>query len=53
MVFFIFIQIVDSLMIVTPIVGFCGCSMLYCTLLCVHSSFEINVDGEERTGCFA
>ena len=25
----------------TPIVGFCNCSMFYCVLLCVHSSFAI------------
>ena len=31
--------VVDSLLIATPIVGFCGCSMFWCTLLCVHSSF--------------
>ena len=28
-------------MIVTPIVGFCGCSMFCCALLYVHSSFTI------------
>ena len=33
--------VVDSLLIVTPIVGFCNCSMFYCALLCVHSSFAI------------
>ena len=33
--------IVDSLLIVTPIVGFCNCSMFCCALLCVHSSFAI------------
>ena len=33
--------VVDSLLIVTPIVGFCNSSMFCCTLLCVHSSFEI------------
>ena len=26
---------------VTPIVGFCNCSMFCCALLCVHSSFAI------------
>ena len=31
----------DSLLIVTPIVGFCNCSMFCCALLCVHSSFAI------------
>ena len=30
-----------SLLIVTPIVGFCNCSMLCCKLLCVHFSFTI------------
>ena len=30
---------VDLLLIVTPIVGFCNCSMFCCTLLYVHSSF--------------
>ena len=33
--------VVDSLLIVTPIVGFCNCSMFCCSLLCVHSSFAI------------
>ena len=28
-------------LIVTPIVGFCNCSMFCCALLCVHSSFAI------------
>ena len=31
----------DSLLIVTPIVGFCNCSMFCCALLCVYSSFAI------------
>ena len=31
--------VVGSLLIVTPIVGFCNCSMFYCALLCVYSSF--------------
>ena len=31
----------DSLLIVTPIVGFLNCSMFCCALLCVHSSFAI------------
>ena len=43
--------VVDSLLIVTPIVGFCNYSMFCCALLYVHSSFAI--DGEERAGCFA
>ena len=33
--------VVDSLVTVTPIVGFCNCSMFCCVLLCVHSSFAI------------
>ena len=36
------------LLIFTPIVGVCNCSMFCYALLCVHS-----VHGEERTGCFA
>ena len=35
------------LLIVTPIVGFCNCSMFCCAFLCVHSSFAI------ISGCFA
>ena len=31
----------DSLLIVTPIVEFCNCSIVCCALLCVHSSFAI------------
>ena len=31
--------VVGSLLIVTPIVGFCNCSMFCCALLCVYSSF--------------
>ena len=45
--------VVDSLLIITPIVGFCNCSMFCWALLCVHSSFAIILDGEERAGCFA
>ena len=44
--------VVDSLLIVTPIKGFCNCSMSCCTLLCVLSSFAIILMGEERAGCF-
>ena len=36
-----------SLLIVTPIVGFCNCSMFFYALLCIHSSFAI------ISGCFA
>ena len=35
------------LLVVTPIAGFCNCSMFWCALLCVHSSFAI------ISGCFA
>ena len=31
----------DSMLIVTTIVGFCNCSMFCCALLYVHSSFAI------------
>ena len=34
-------MVVDSLLIVTPIVGFCNCSMFCCAFLCIHSSFAI------------
>ena len=34
-------MVVDSLLIVTPIVGLCNCSMFCCALLCIHSSFAI------------
>ena len=34
-------MVVDSLLIVTTIVGFCNCSMFCCALLCIHSSFAI------------
>ena len=34
-------MVVASLLIVTPIVGFCNCSMFCCVLLCIHSSFAI------------
>ena len=30
-----------SLLVVTPIVGVCNCSMFCCALLCFHSSFAI------------
>ena len=35
------------LLVVTPIAGLCNCSMFYCALHCVHSSFAI------ISGCFA
>ena len=35
-------MVVDSLLIVTPIVGFCNCFVVFCcALLCIHSSFAI------------
>ena len=34
-----------SLLIVTPIVGFCKCSMFCCAMLWVHSSFAIILMG--------
>ena len=39
-------MVVDSLLIVTPIVGFCNCSMFCCALLCIHSSFAIISTGK-------
>ena len=33
--------VVNSLLIVTPIVGFCNCSTFSCSLRCAHSSFAI------------
>ena len=33
--------VIDSLLVVTPIVGVCNCSMFCCALLCFHSSFAI------------
>ena len=38
--------VVDILLIVTPIVGVCGCSMYCCALLYVHSSFSIVLVGK-------
>ena len=38
---FIPVVVVDSLLIVTAIVRFCNCSLFYCALPCVHSSFAI------------
>ena len=40
--------VVDSLLIVTPIVGFCNCSMFCYALLCVHSSFAIILMGKRE-----
>ena len=41
-------MVVDSLLIVTPIVGICNCSMFCCASLCVHSSFVINSMGNRE-----
>ena len=38
----------DSLLIVTPIMGFCTCSMFCCVLICVHSSFAIILMGKRE-----
>ena len=38
--------VVDFLLIVTPIVGVCNCSMFCCMLLYVHSSIAIIVMGK-------
>ena len=40
--------VVDALLTVTPLVGFCNCSMLYCALLGVHSSFAIILMGKRE-----
>ena len=42
------LMIHDSLLIVTPLVGFCNCSMFCCALLCVHSSFAIILMGKRE-----
>ena len=39
---------VDALLVVTPIVGFCNCSMFCCTLLYVHPSFAIILMGKRE-----
>ena len=44
----------NSLLIATPIVGFCNCSMFWCALPRVRSSFAIILMGKrERAGGFA
>ena len=43
-----FFVVVDSLFIVTPIVGVCNFSMFCCTLLYVHSSFAIILMGKRE-----
>ena len=40
--------VVDFLFIVTPIVGVCNCSMVFCTLLYVHSKFAIILMGKRE-----
>ena len=40
--------VVDSLLIVTQIVGFCNCSMFCYALLCVHSSFATILIGKKE-----
>ena len=40
--------VVDFLFIVTPIVGFCNCSMFCCTLLYAHFSIAIILMGKEE-----
>ena len=40
--------VVDLLLIATPIMGFCNCSMFCCALLYVHSSFAINLMGKRE-----
>ena len=40
--------VVDFLLIVTPIVGVCNCSMYCCTLLYVHSSIAIILMGKRE-----
>ena len=41
------------LLIVTPVAGFCNCSMFCCALLCVHSGFAIILMGKRESFCFA
>ena len=38
----------DLLLIVAPILGLCNCSMFWCGLLCVHSSFAIMLMGKRE-----
>ena len=40
--------VVLLLLIVTPVVGFCNCSMFCCALLCVHSCFAIILMGKRE-----
>ena len=41
-------MVVDLLLIVTPIVGFCNCYLFYCALLCVNYSFAIILIGKRE-----
>ena len=45
--------VVDSLLIVTPIVGVCNCTMYCYALVFVHSSLAIISMEEEIADCFA
>ena len=40
--------VVDSLLIVIPIVGFSNCSIICCALVYVHSSFAIILIGKRK-----
>ena len=40
------------MLIVSPIVGVCNCSMFCCALLCVNSSFAIIVMGKRELVAF-
>ena len=40
--------VVAPMLIVTPIVGFCNCSMFCCALLYAHSSFAIILMGKRE-----
>ena len=40
--------VVDLLLIVTHILGFCNCSMFCCAVLSVHSSFAIILMGKRE-----
>ena len=46
-------SVVDTLLIVTPIVGLCNSSMFCCALLCVHSGLQSSwLGGESWLLCF-
>ena len=40
--------VVDALLIVIPIVGFCNCTLFCCALFCVHISFAIILMGKRE-----